>query len=281
MATRVVEWKKLYTWWKAISIDENKVISLNLRDENNLIIYDSGDDEIYVDLQLPDEIRPTYAFPVWVTTGRVIIDNGWDVTGTIICAKTTSWDNIKLLYGDNWKLYIDNGTGIFKQIYLKNDIDEIIQTLQNFIDYDVNTKVFDLSQVGATQSAIDEAQPILDYYLDGKIPIIYAPNLSFVYTWTKPSIYAIEHDEILSSDIHWLTFSATVFSRSTSKINLFAIQIIYENGEVISTSASVNYLDLQIAYVGSSEPNTVKGKLWYDTANSVMKVYDGLAWQTI
>jgi hypothetical protein len=134
MATRVVEWKKPYTWWEAISIDQNKVISLNLRDENNLIIYDSWDDEIYVDLQLPDEIRPTYAFPVWVTTGRVIIDNGWDVTGTIICAKTTSWDNIKLLYGDNWKLYIDNGTWIFKQIYLKWEVDALLLALRQYVD---------------------------------------------------------------------------------------------------------------------------------------------------
>ncbi len=70
MTVRAVEWKKPYTGWKAISIDENKVISLNLRDENNLIIYDEWDDEIYVDLQLPDEIRPTDAFPVWVTQGE-------------------------------------------------------------------------------------------------------------------------------------------------------------------------------------------------------------------
>ena len=65
MATRVVEWKKPYTWWQAIDIDENKVISLRLRDENNLIIYDEWDDEIYVDLQLDDEITPVSAFPVW------------------------------------------------------------------------------------------------------------------------------------------------------------------------------------------------------------------------
>lgn len=134
MATRVVEWKKPYTWGKAIEIDENKVISLRLRDENNLIIWDEGDNEIYVDLQLPDELQPTDAFPVWVTTGRVIVDNGWDLAWTIICAKTTSGDSIKLLYADNWTLWIDNGTWIFKQIYLKWDVDTIIQALQNQID---------------------------------------------------------------------------------------------------------------------------------------------------
>lgn len=134
MPVRAVEWKKPYTWWKAIEIDENKVISLRLRDENNLIIWDEWDNEIYVDLQLDDEIRPTDAFPVWVTTGRVIVDNWWDATWTIICAKTTSGDNIKLFYADNGKLYIDNWTWTFKQIYFKWDVDAIATALQNQID---------------------------------------------------------------------------------------------------------------------------------------------------
>ena len=134
MATRVVEWKKPYTWWQAIDIDENKVISLRLRDENNLIIYDEWDDEIYVDLQLDDEITPISAFPVWVNTGRVIVDNGWDKTWTIIIAKTTSGDNIKLLYADDWTLWMDNWTWTFKQIYFKADVDLIIQAIQSQID---------------------------------------------------------------------------------------------------------------------------------------------------
>jgi hypothetical protein len=140
MATRIVEWKKPYTWWQAIEIDENKVISLRLRDENNLIIYDSWDDEIYVDLQLPDEITPTDAFPVGVTTGRVVVDNGWDKAGTIICAKTTSWDVIKLVYADEGTLWIDNGTGTFKQIYFKSDVDAIITTLTTYINTELAKK---------------------------------------------------------------------------------------------------------------------------------------------
>jgi hypothetical protein len=127
MTVRAVEWKNPYTGGKAIDINEDKVISLRLRDENNLIIYDEGDDEIYVDLQLDNEIEPTDAFPVWITTWRAIVANWWDVTGTLICAKTTSWDNIKILYSDQWQLFIDNGTGTFKQIYLKPEIDAILQ----------------------------------------------------------------------------------------------------------------------------------------------------------
>ena len=134
MATRIVEWKKPYTWWKAITVDENKVISLNLREENNLIIYDAWDDEIYVDLQLPDWITPLDAFPVWITVWRVLVADDWDVTWTLACFKTTSWDNIKLLYGDNGKVYIDNGTGLFKQIYLKGEVDALLQALRDYVD---------------------------------------------------------------------------------------------------------------------------------------------------
>lgn len=140
MATRVVEWKKPYTWWEAIDIDQNKVISLKLRDENNLIIYDSWDDEIYVDLQLPDWITPTDAFPVWVTTGRAVVADWWDLAGTIICAKTTSGDNIKLLYADNWTLWIDNWTWTFKQIYFKADVDGLITTLTTYINTELAKK---------------------------------------------------------------------------------------------------------------------------------------------
>lgn len=140
MPVRLVEWQLPYSWGEGIQIDENKVISLNLRDENNLIIYDAQDDEIYVDLQLPDGIKPTDAFPVGVTTGRVLVADGWDKAGTIISAKTTSWDVIKLLYADDWTLWIDNGTGTFKQIYFKADVDAIITTLTAYINAELAKK---------------------------------------------------------------------------------------------------------------------------------------------
>jgi len=133
MTVRAVEWKKPYTGWKAIEITEDKVINLKLRDENNLIIWDEWDNEIYVDLQLPDEIRPTDAFPVWVNTGRVIVDNWWDVSWTILVFKTTSGDNVKFLYWDDWKLYIDNGTWSFRQIYVKWEVDALLALKQDLL----------------------------------------------------------------------------------------------------------------------------------------------------
>ena len=140
MTVRAVEWKKPYTWGKAIEITEDKVINLKLRAENNLIIYDEWDNEIYVDLQLPDEIQPTDAFPVWITTGRVIVDNWWDYNGTIVCFKTTSGDNIKLYYADDGKLYIDNWTGLFKQIYLKGEVDALLLALRQYVDQQLALK---------------------------------------------------------------------------------------------------------------------------------------------
>ena len=131
MTVRIVEGKKPYTWGDAINIDDDKVISLRLRDENNLIIYDEGDDEIYVDLQLESWIEPTDAFPVWVNTGRVLVADWWDKTGTLVVAKTTSWDNIQLLYADDWTLWMDNGTWTFKQVYFKWDIDTALADKQD------------------------------------------------------------------------------------------------------------------------------------------------------
>lgn len=131
MTVRNVEWKRLRSWEQAITVDnENKVIRLNLRGENNLIIYEPNDDEIYVDLQFSWNIEPIDAFPVGITTGRVSVAQWRSLTWTLICAKTTSWDNIKILYGDDDKLYVDNGTWTFKQVYLKPEIDQLLNALR-------------------------------------------------------------------------------------------------------------------------------------------------------
>lgn len=210
MTVRAVEWKQPYTWGQAIEIDENKVINLRLRAENNLIIYDGEDDEIYVDLQLPDEITPTDAFPVWVTTGRVIVDNGWDAQGTIICAKTTSGDNIKILYEDNWTLWMDNGTWTFKQIYFKADVDLITSSLQEQIDV--------LSWLGKFLSLWDCAggEPMSfpletpyeystwDYYLVGNVssatpPVNYRPTGS---EWDDTPSQTAETEVVEIGDVY-------------------------------------------------------------------------------
>ena len=154
MVVRAVEWKLPYTGWKAIEITNRKVVNLRLRDENNLIIYDAGDNEIYTDLQLWDEIRPSSEFPVWANVGRAIEDNGWDTTGTLVCFKTTSGDNIKLLYADNWKLFIDNGTWTFKQIYLKSEVDALLALKQDLLTAGDNITIDENNVISATQPGV-------------------------------------------------------------------------------------------------------------------------------
>lgn len=140
MSTRVVDIERPYEWGTAIEVTQDKVINLRLRSENNLIIYDEWDNEIYVDLQLPSDIEPADAIPVWINTGRVLAADWWDYTGTIVVFKTTSWDNIKLLYADNGRVFIDNWTGTFKEIYLKWDVDALIWGLRGYIDDELAKK---------------------------------------------------------------------------------------------------------------------------------------------
>ena len=115
MTVRLYEWDKTETGWAWIEITDNKVVNLKLRDENNLIKINE-DDEAYVDLQLDDGIEPDDDLPVGVETWRVLVADGRPVNGTLILAKTTSWDEIQLLYWDDWKIYADNGTWTFKTL---------------------------------------------------------------------------------------------------------------------------------------------------------------------
>lgn len=130
MPIRVVPWWIPYSAWTWIQIDANKIISLLLRDENNLIKV-NDENEVYTDLQLADGILPTDEFPVWVTVGRVLSSDGWYISGTLLNFKTTSGDYGRRLYGTDGHVYFDAGTGTFVQIYLKSEIDALFQQLRD------------------------------------------------------------------------------------------------------------------------------------------------------
>lgn len=99
----------------------NKIIDLKLRSLNNLIKV-NWNNEVYTDLQLDDNLLSTATLPVGVTTGRVLQANGRPVTWTLILAKTTSGDDVKILYGDDWKIRVDNGTGTWKILAYADDM---------------------------------------------------------------------------------------------------------------------------------------------------------------
>lgn len=127
--TRIVEWQLPYTWGTGIGIDTNKVISILLREEDNLI-HVNGDNEIYTDLQLAVNITPSSDFPVWVTVGKVLAENWWSQNGLILNWKTTSWDYARWLYWADGKLYFDNGTGTWKQVYYSEEVDALFTALR-------------------------------------------------------------------------------------------------------------------------------------------------------
>lgn len=132
MVARIYEWDKNETGWNGIEVTDNKVINLILRSLNNLIKVNANN-EVYTDLQLDDNLLSTATLPVWVTTGRVIQANGRPVTWTLLSIKTTSGDQVTRVYGDNGVIYIDNGSGTWKEFYQKHEVDDLIQDLEDSI----------------------------------------------------------------------------------------------------------------------------------------------------
>ena len=48
----------------------------------------------------------------------------------MISAVTASWDQVTIIYGDDNKLYVDNWTWTFKQVYNKPEVDALFTTLR-------------------------------------------------------------------------------------------------------------------------------------------------------
>ncbi len=132
MPVRIVEWKLPYTGWTGIEIDTNKVISLLLREENNLIMVNE-DNEVYTDLQLSNGLTPLSDFPVWVTVWKVLQADGWTKSGLILNWKTISGDYARWIYATDGELYFDNGTGTWKQVYYSTEVDSAISVLRDEI----------------------------------------------------------------------------------------------------------------------------------------------------
>lgn len=128
--TRIVEWQRPYTGWTAISIDRNKIISLLIRSENNLLGV-NGDNELYCDLQMAVWITPSDTFPVWITVGRVLETDWWVKNWTLINAKTTSGDYCRWLYWVDNRLLFDGWAWTWKRIYFSSDVDQLLQSLRN------------------------------------------------------------------------------------------------------------------------------------------------------
>ena len=77
----------------------------------------NGDRELYVDLQLDDWIAPDDDFPVGVTTGKILAEDWWTQSWIILNWKTTSWDYVRFIYANDWKLYYDPWTWTWIEIW--------------------------------------------------------------------------------------------------------------------------------------------------------------------
>ena len=133
MPVRIVQWKLPYTWWTWIEIDTDKVISLLLREENNLIMV-NDDNEVYTDLQLESGLTPSSDFPVWVTVWKVLQSDGWTQSWLILNWKTTSWDYARWIYANDGKIYFDWWSWTWQRVYYSSEVDTLLTNLRNYID---------------------------------------------------------------------------------------------------------------------------------------------------
>ena len=166
MPVRIVEWKLPYTWWTWIEIDANKVISLLLREEDNLIMV-NDDNEVYTDLQLASWILPSDDFPVWVTVWKVLQSDGWTKNLLILNRKTTSWDYARWIYANDGKIYFDWWNWTWQRVYYSSEVDTLLTNLRNEVyqyfmkwsDFERDTQTW----VNVILSLTTETTPTADF----------------------------------------------------------------------------------------------------------------------
>lgn len=269
--------RQAWSWVNEDSLN-NRIIDIALRAEDNLIILDENN-ELYTDLQLEDWLSTSDELPVWVTTWRVLQADGWIATGTMLAFKTTSWDYVTWIYGDDGKLYIDNGTGTFKQIYLKPEVDELLQQLREELselafsgEYD---DLLNKPTLG-TASALDIGSnpwniPVIkgNWMLD---PNIVPTVISNVYTVTNASDLttlsnAVKWDYgIVTSESKTYILSQDPYSVQANWVEMLSpsSSVTSVNGQtwaVNLTTSNISVWDTSHQYVTSNEKNTWNNKL--------------------
>lgn len=221
MATRIVEWKLPYTWGTGIGIDTNKVISLLLREENNLI-HVNEDNEVYTDLQLAVNITPSSDFPVWVTVGKVLQSDWWTQNGLLLNWKTTSGDYARWIYWADGEIYFDGGTGTRNQVYYSSEVNDLFTALRGELatvaftwDYNdlINRPAF--LQVQADWDQIDTDAP--DYIKNKPtIPTVNDATLTIQKNWTSVATFTANSSTATTANITVPNVINNVTSTSTS-----------------------------------------------------------------
>ena len=296
MVVKITEWEKTVSWWNAIEVTANKVINLLLRSENNLLKVEQN--ELYCDLQLEDWLTTSDTLPVGVTTGRVLEADWWVKSWTMLCFKTTSWDYVTWIYWDDGKLYIDNWTGTFKQIYLKSEVDALFAQLRSELSaVAFSWEYADLlhKPVLGTAASKDVGTgawevPILDNTgkLDRSVvPVVLmhtftvqtkqdlttltqavAWDLGIVADDNQTYVLQIDPYSVLSNWTELLTPTSTVTS------------VNWQTWAVTLTTANINEANNKL-YVSWTEKSSWNAKLWANDVSTVALTgaYSDLSWK--
>lgn len=206
MSVRIKDWMIPYTGGIGIEITNNHVINVLLRELNNLI-HVNENRELYVDLQLDDWIQPDDDFPVGVTTWKILQEDWWQQSGLILNWKTTSWDYNRLIYANDWNLYID----LWDWVWILLGWSGIIENLWN-------CKAFFIRDLSETT----EGQNVVDWYLDWKYPIVVYRNESYILEASPTNgqirFYSI-HPTVWNGLDVWTSYTATHSLYATWDVN--------------------------------------------------------------
>lgn len=285
MVTRLYEWDKNEVWWTWIEITANKVVNLLLRSEDNLLKLD--DNELYCDLQLEDWLATTDTLPVWVTTGRVLAADWWVATWTMLCFKTTSWDYVEWIYGDDWKLYVDNWTWTFKQVYNKPEVDALFTQLRGEIsavgfswEYSDLLNKPTLWTAAACDTWTSEWEvPVI--WSNGKLDSSIVPTvISDVYTVTNANDLttlsnAVKWDYgIVTSESKTYILSQDPYSTLSNRVEMLSPSASVTSVNTKTWAVTLKTTDIQEwdtyhQYVTSNEKNTWNAKLWTNDVATV------------
>lgn len=266
MSVRLIEWQKPFTGWAWIEIDANKVISLLLREENNLIMINDND-EAYVDLQFEGWLTPNSDFPVWVTVWKVLAEDGWEQNGLVLNRKTTSWDYARWIYAADWKIFFDNWTWTWKRVYYSEEVDAAFQPLltawpwisivNNVISatgwwWGGGSWKIDYFEI-SDNTDIANAQLAYNFFLWWGLPIVnygqvlYAPQASTSSLFSLGSIsanwFVSEED-----DVHWVT--TTTIAKLNFSLSSDIVTGITEGDMVMSSP----FLETNYNYPNTYQP---------------------------
>ena len=148
------------------------------------------DGELYTDLQLEDGIKPTDDFPVGVTTGKILQEDWWPQNGIILNWKTTSGDYNRLIYANDWKLYLDPGTWVWNEI-----------GGSGWGWTECNTKTFFISW----PTDITTAQAILDWQRSWKNALVWYGGEIYLFEWYNVGTGTPAEWQAFNSTIrHWV-----------------------------------------------------------------------------